>query len=182
MNAKDYAIKKHQDVNHLYDGKPYHEAHLQSVVNEAISFFDVVTEYLIENNFKEELDSFIKNQHIIVDACWCHDIIEDARETYSDVKNNTSIETAEIVFALTNEKGKTIKARANDKYYNEMKKVPYAVFVKLCDRIANVKYSMDNGSKMFMVYKNEHKNFKTKLFSPDPVNDKLWEYLDTIFK
>ena len=66
-------------------------------------------------------------------ACWVHDIIEDARETYNDVKKNTNETVAELAFALTNEKGKNRNERANDKYYQEMQETPNAVFIKYCD-------------------------------------------------
>ncbi|WP_298473442.1 hypothetical protein [uncultured Maribacter sp.] len=63
-------------------------------------------------------------------ACWVHDIIEDARETYIDVLENTNVTIAELAYALTNEKGRTRKERANDAYYRGIQKTPNASFVK----------------------------------------------------
>lgn len=86
-----YAIKTHQAVNHKYGEKGY-EYHLQMVHEVAEKFIYLVAEEEREN---------------VLCACWVHDIIEDARETYNDVKKNTNETVAELAFALTNEKGKT---------------------------------------------------------------------------
>ena len=49
---------------------------------------------------------------------------------------------AEIVYALTNEKGRTRAERAGVKYYEGIRAVPYAPMVKLADRMANVRFSL----------------------------------------
>jgi hypothetical protein len=48
---------------------------------------------------------------------------------------------AEIVYALTNEKGRNRKERAGKRYYEGIRNTPYAPFVKMCDRVANIRYS-----------------------------------------
>lgn len=48
---------------------------------------------------------------------------------------------AEIVYALTNDKGRTRAERAGEKYYQGIRETPYAPFVKLADRLANITYS-----------------------------------------
>ncbi len=144
MNAQEYATKCHKETNHLYgDGLPYY-FHLKQVYDTAHHFKFLIPEDKWETIFA---------------ACWCHDIIEDCRQTYNDVKQNTSIEVAEIVYALTNEKGKNRAERANDKYYAGIKNIPYADFVKLCDRIANVNYSTTMGSSMINAYRKENDKF-----------------------
>ena len=42
-------------------------------------------------------------------ACWGHDLIEDTRVSYNDVKGQLGEEAADIIYALTNEKVKTVK-------------------------------------------------------------------------
>ena len=93
-----------------------------------------------------------------------HDTIEDSRLTYNDVKEVAGEAVANIVYAVSNEKGKTRKERANENYYNGICNTPYATFVKLCDRLANVKYSQENNSMMLLVYKKENENFVKSLF------------------
>ncbi len=159
--CKQYAIECHNSVNHLYDGKPY-SVHLEMVYNYGQKYC-----YLLGNK-----------QSVIpaLAACWTHDTIEDCRQTYNDVKNACGEEVAEITYALTNEKGKTRKERANEKYYEVIHGVQCAVFVKLCDRLANVSYSKKNKSSMFDKYRKEHSYFKDKLYV-DALNP-MWEELE----
>lgn len=107
-----------------------------------------------------------------------HDSIEDARQSYNDVMRTgrgflteeQAFTATEIVYALTNDKGRTRAERAGEKYYKGIRETPYAPFVKLCDRLANVTYSCtmsDNGTNSHMreVYKGEMHHF---LHSIDP--------------
>ena len=60
-----------------------------------------------------------------------------------------------------------------------MKKVTYAVFVKLCDRLANASYSRNNKSSMLEKYKSEQPYFQQMLFDEQYKNmfDELNEIL-----
>lgn len=97
-------------------------------------------------------------------AAWTHDLIEDCRQTYNDVKGATNERVAELTYALTNEKGKNRHERASDKYYAEMRLVKHAVLLKVCDRIANAKYSFDKGSSMYEMYRRENESFIDKTY------------------
>ena len=87
-------------------------------------------------------------------GAYYHDSIEDARLTYNDVRRLASsfmtepqaLMATEIVYALTNEKGRTRAERANDRYYAGIRTTPYAPLVKLCDRFANMSYSFRHAS------------------------------------
>ena len=104
-----------------------------------------------------------------------HDSIEDARQTYNDVmkiaRNFLAEEQAyvatEIVYALTNDKGRTRAERAGEKYYQGIRETSYAPFVKLCDRLANITYScssMDaDNTRMKQVYKQEMPHFLSSI-------------------
>ncbi len=113
-------------------------------------------------------------------GCWVHDIIEDARETYNDVKKATNETIAELAYALTNEKGKSRQERANDKYYEGIRNTSYASFIKMCDRIANYRYAKQNDSRMITVYEKEHKQFISKIYKPEI--DKLIEAIEKEMK
>lgn len=152
----EHATNTHAKVNHLYDGKPY-SVHLKMVAETAKMF---VHKYF----YNEENDDIF----VLLLACWLHDIIEDCRETYNDVydslilygiSSDLATQVTDIVFAVSNEKGKTRAERANRKYYQSITKTYGATFVKLCDRIANVKYSKNKGSRMYHKYRQEHENF-----------------------
>lgn len=157
--AKSYAINCHAKTNHYYDDYPY-EVHLRKVNFYANKFIHLVD---------------IEDQQDVLAASWTHDVIEDCRQSYNDVKNNCNEQVAEITYALTNEKGKTRKERANDKYYEGIRNTKNATFVKICDRMANISYSKENGSKMFEMYKKEEKNFEEKLY-----DEKYKEMFDEI--
>jgi (p)ppGpp synthase/HD superfamily hydrolase len=115
---------------------------------------------------------------IVISSCWAHDTLEDTRITYNDLLKETSLQVADIVYALTNEKGKTRKERANDKYYQGIRETPYATFVKLCDRIANVEYSMSTRSRMLEMYRKEMPEFIETLY--DEKWDEMFKYLESL--
>ena len=71
---------------------------------------------------------------------------------------------ADIVYCVTDEKGKNRKERKNDKYYQELKENKLAVFVKLADLAANTLFSKLSGSSMYEKYKKEWPKFKEKLY------------------
>lgn len=142
--AKEYATRVHRLTNHFYgEEKPY-EFHLNMVYEIALKHIHVIPE-------GEQLN--------VLAGCWVHDVIEDCRQTYNDVKNATNETVAELAYALTNEKGKTRKDRANAKYYQGIREVPYADFIKICDRAANYQYSVSTGSSMAKKYKQEMPEF-----------------------
>ena len=158
----EYATDRHLKVSHKYDNEDY-AYHLKMVCEAAERFIHLVDEDQREN---------------VYCGCWVHDIIEDARETYNDVLKNTNKTIAELAYALTNEKGKSRSERANDKYYREMHEVPNAVFIKFCDRIANITHSKNQGSRMFDKYKKENDNFVKKLYRPELLE--MIQYIDTL--
>jgi (p)ppGpp synthase/HD superfamily hydrolase len=160
--AKEYAIKCHTDTCHYYDTHLY-SYHLQMVVDVANKFIHLIPE---------------KDRDIAIASAFCHDVIEDTRQTYNDILKVTCLEVAEIVYALTNEKGKTRKERANEKYYAGIRNTTYATFVKLCDRIANIQYSMSQRSRMLEMYRKETPDFINTLY--DEKYDEMFEYLEIL--
>ena len=104
-------------------------------------------------------------------GAYFHDSIEDARLSYNDVTRRAAAfmndaqayMAAEIVYALTNDKGRTRSERADERYYAGIRATPYAPFVKLCDRAANTAFSAraaDGGnSRMCRVYASEWPHF-----------------------
>lgn len=153
-----FAIEAHQKVNHLYDGKPY-SVHLAMVVINAYKYID-----------------YVANDTDVISACWLHDTIEDCRLTYNDIQKVAGQRVADIVYAVTNEKGRNRKERANHKYYEDMRKVAWARYVKLCDRLANVQYSKSTNSDMFRKYQEEHSTFMNYMF-PDPTETFMYQDL-----
>lgn len=144
--CKIYAITCHGQTNHFYDGKPY-GFHLQMVVDMVLKF-----KYLAPD------------LELCIAGAWVHDVIEDCRISYHQVKENCGLEVAEIAYALTNEKGRSRKERANGKYYEGIRSNKNAHFVKICDRLANIKYSIENKSSMENAYQKEDSEFRNYLY------------------
>jgi len=161
--AKDYAIRRHREVNHHYNALYPYAFHLQMTVEIAQKFIDLIPP---------------GDRADVIGGCWVHDLIEDARETYNNVKQVTNETIAEYSYALCNEKGKTRKERANQKYYQGILEYKHASFIKLCDRIANVSFSVNEKSSMINMYRNEYDDFHNYLY--DGRWDPMWEYLEKL--
>ena len=159
----------HQNVNQTYGENLPYGYHLDMVA-EGVSEYG----YLVCDSENDVVPMFF--------GAYYHDSIEDARLSYHDVMNvacgymteEQALMATEIVYALTNDKGRTRAERAGEKYYQGIRETPYAPFVKLCDRLANVTYSCaDNGemnNRMKEVYKNEMHHFLSGInpHSQDP--------------
>lgn len=148
----------HDSVNQKYDHIHPYGLHLDMVVSS-------VYKYGAEVCASEEdiLPLFF--------GAYYHDSIEDARLTYNDVmrlarqlmSDSQALIATEIVYALTNDKGRTREERAGEKYYQGIRETPYAPFVKLADRLANTTYSCthanNTNNRMKKVYERELPHF-----------------------
>lgn len=155
--CKDYAIKQHRRVNQLYDGQPYDKVHLKSVVDFGLLFIELIPKSQRAN---------------VIGGLWNHDTIEDTGITLNDLIKGTNKEVGEIAYALTNEKGRNRDERANAKYYRGIRNTMFADYCKLCDRLANVHYSLMKknsykGEGMFDKYKKEHPKFIWSIIKPE---------------
>ena len=159
------AHELHQNVNQVYgDDLPY-GFHLDMVVEGVICYG-----HLVCMRKEDVVPMFF--------GAYYHDSIEDARQSYNDVMRTAkkwmteeqALMATEIVYALTNDKGRTRAERAGEKYYQGIRETPYAPFVKICDRLANVTYtcSIDSGrsgNRMREVYKGEMGKFLPAIIS-----------------
>jgi len=164
-NFKNWAIEQHTKTNHFYDENLPYSFHLKLVVAKATKFKNVWSNLYGDQKFP-----------IMYNACWGHDLMEDARVTYNDIirfltKGSASDytireakEVAEIIRACTVDvRGRNRAERQSPSYYEAIRTTSGAIFVKLCDRIANVEYGKLTGSSMFDKYKEENKEFLEKL-------------------
>lgn len=167
LEKEKWIIEQHEKINHQYDKYLPYEFHLRMVLQVAKEFIGFLN---------------CKDDTIIFLSALGHDLLEDTHLSYNDVKNVLGFEAAEIIYALTNEKGRTRKERANDKYYEGIRNTEGAVFVKLCDRIANVRYGKITGSRMVEMYKKENPNFIEKLgYEPEHELEEMFNYLNELF-
>lgn len=166
-----YAIEKH--AGQQYGHAPYH-VHLFDAVHVLRRFFD--------------WDSLPQE---IVDAVWLHDTIEDTSATKEEIEEKFGNRVAELVFAVTNEKGENRKER-HAKTYPKIRCTEDAITVKLADRIANIEQSISHDrygrppQKIFSMYVREWESFKAELRDrcdgEGPVNALMWAYLDELMK
>ena len=158
-----YAIRErahalHNGVNQTYDHDHPYSFHLDMVADSVFQYGELVC--------AEPSDVLP-----LIFGAYFHDSIEDARLTYNDVtriareymNEQQAYTAAEIVYALTNDKGRTRAERAGEKYYQGIRQTPYAPFVKLADRLANTTYSSTQGNPanthMRYVYRQELPHF-----------------------
>ena len=169
-------IKAHQDTNHFYDDYIPYEFHLRMALTIAGRFI-----HLIPKKFKL----------IVLAAVVAHDAIEDARLTYKDIikiamECGADLELAtmiaEMVRSVTNNvRGRDRDERMPDYIYEEIKTVHFSLFVKLCDRLANVQYGLITGGSMPRKYKKENPHFKEKLHTPG-LYEEMWNELENLFE
>lgn len=185
MKKQNWCIEQHRKINHMYDTYLPYEFHLRMVNQVAQDFkylLDDIKDYYTGETYRGPLQYQITLRDACLDATWGHDLIEDCPISYNDVKDILGQAAADIVYAVTNEKGKTRKERANDKYYEGIRSTPGAVFVKLCDRIANVQYSKMTKSRMFEMYKKENPDFIRALgWNPDHEYKEMFSILIELF-
>ncbi|MCI6249622.1 MAG: hypothetical protein MR641_00070, partial [Bacteroidales bacterium] len=85
------------------------------------------------------------------------------------MNESQAIMAAEVVYALTNDKGRTRAERAGEHYYAGIRATPYAPFVKLCDRLANMTHSFTatdgSNNRMRAVYQQEWEHFHQSITS-----------------
>ncbi len=156
-----YAINKHHECGTKYGDFPY-TLHLTMVAN-------IANKYVHQYFTGKDLEDVMK-------AAWCHDLIEDCRVSYNDLKTHIGEEAADIVYAVTDELGRDREER-HKKTYPKIAADRRAIFVKLCDRLANTVFSKYSGSGMFGKYESEFKGFSDALFERGDM-DEIWQELN----
>ena len=188
MSKAQWCIAQHKNTNHQFDEYLPYEFHLRMVYGVANTFknlLDDTKDYYTGEDYSGPKQDQVTLQDACLLATWGHDLIEDTRVSYNDVETHLGQEAADIIYAVTNEKGKCRKERANDKYYEGIRNTPGAVFVKLCDRIANVQYSKMTRSRMFEMYWKENDQFMTSLgyeFNNSHEYSEMFDYLINLFE
>lgn len=154
LQIRQAAHDLHASVNQTYGGTNPYGLHLDMVANYTANYA-----HLCCDDTHDLL--------AVVFGAYFHDSIEDARLTYNDVvararqwlDDEHATLAAEIVYALTNEKGRTRAERANERYYAGIRATPYAPLVKLADRLANTAYSAQQQQPMLDIYRAELDHF-----------------------
>ena len=154
QKAIDFATERHKDQ--VYDGGPYTK-HLRWVAEVAERYGCV-------------------NEEIFA-ACWLHDTVEDTATTNEEIASNFGARVADLVYRVTNEPGRNRRER-HERTYGKIKADKSAMFIKLCDRIANVEASHSNPSYLSM-YAKEWEDFRRLLYVPGTYDD-MWNHIATL--
>jgi (p)ppGpp synthase/HD superfamily hydrolase len=159
-------IYDHHDIfcNQKYDKEYPYSLHLKSVVSTAKKFISLLPD-------TEHIDVLI--------ASAGHDLIEDGRLTYNDVRVKYGDVVAEIVYCCTDERGRNRRERHSGKHYDDLRQNRLAVYVKLCDTYSNIVYSLLTNSRMFNMYKNEFKELRDELYFENEYDD-LWNEIEKV--
>jgi (p)ppGpp synthase/HD superfamily hydrolase len=162
---KNFAINKHNQPSDCqrYGSAPYSK-HLLDVVSVKKQY-----EYYLSDDVSLDVE----------EACYCHDLVEDTDVSADDIEQITNKRVASIVFKVTNERGENRKVR-NFKTYPKIWDDDLAIFVKLCDRIANTRNSKSSGHSMFEKYKKEYALFKYALKVRNLYPD-MWNELEELY-
>lgn len=191
---KYHFFKLHDTIHSQNYGKtlPY-SFHLNSVVQQLFRFRKIMFKAWVFS-FGEFIDDenspnkFITNKSLfslMMIAGYAHDSIEDLSLTYNDLiytlaqnglNSKQSIFVADIVFAVTDEKGKTREARKNDKFYSELFQNEQAVIIKLSDMFANLLHTITFNHGSVENKKNEFAIFVDKM--PDELRIKYIAIID----
>lgn len=160
----EFASNKHEHPgeSQRYGTAPY-SVHLDAVASNVIKYKRYLT---------------VSQYDILIKAAYCHDLIEDTDVDINVLKEKTDGDVAELVFLVSNERGRTRKEK-NFKTYPKIWNNDLAIFLKLCDRIANTRSSKDTGYRMYKVYCDEYPVFRYALKKKDQYTD-MWNELDEL--
>jgi len=148
FNQHDIVCNQKYGDKHRYDDCRYpYSLHLKAVLSQYERF-----SHLLTDNEKQ----------VAICGCAGHDLIEDARVTYRDIAGQIGQRVADVIYCCTEEKGRNRDERHSEQYYKELAQNEIAVFVKLCDIIANVTYSLLMNSDMYEKFQKE--NAKTNKY------------------
>jgi (p)ppGpp synthase/HD superfamily hydrolase len=141
--ARAFALAAHKDTKY---GKLPYEFHLRAVV--------------------AAMPTFASDEAVA--AAWLHDAVEDTETTLHDIRQEFGGKVARLVDAVTDEPGPNRAVRKEGMYKKLAAAPAEARAVKLADRFANMKASIENPKKGAM-YLKEFPSFMRKV-AVDPEN------------
>jgi (p)ppGpp synthase/HD superfamily hydrolase len=158
---ENYAIEKHAGQKY---GNDDYSTHLRAVGQ-------------VINRFGYEFSS--KELELLLDCAWLHDILEDTTTTKCELDKLFGSDVANLIYAVSDEQGKTRKER-HERTYPKLKAAGRdAIAVKLADRIANCQHSLTHNHSMLKMYQSEYPEFKAALHLAGELKD-MWAELDVL--
>jgi hypothetical protein len=179
-NFINFCINQHDIVcNQKYDDTLPYSFHLGLVAKQVEKF-----KFILKPEEHE----------LVIMGAFGHDLIEDARTTYNDIKQfkfwkNTGYdsrdsyfkpELADIIYACTELRGHNRSERHGAEYLQGLKECRLGLFVKLCDISANVGYGILTNSSMVDKYRKEIPHLKEQLYTEE--FKPLWDNIENLLK
>jgi (p)ppGpp synthase/HD superfamily hydrolase len=165
--AKQFAYKQHCKPEPQRYGNALYSKHLA----DAVAVAERYLYYLKEDD----------RTNVII-ACWLHDVIEDTNITPVKLEMLFNHTVADIVYRVSNEMGWT-RTEKNFKTYPKIWTHDLAIFVKLCDRIANTRNSKEctdkHAQKMYKTYTGEYLIFRAAIKVRN-LYPEMWKELDEL--
>lgn len=112
-------------------------------------------------------------------AAWLHDTLEDCNGvTLAMLEAEFGVDVARLVWLVTDEPFPMVEPRPSRKErhaltYAKLKGYSMGVYLKLCDRIANVEF----GGEPMKMYRSEYEGFKVAVRTPGQW-EVLWNHLE----
>jgi (p)ppGpp synthase/HD superfamily hydrolase len=169
--ALEFAVRHHTEAGCFYGDLPYLH-HLMDVCEQ-------LRDMGLHPGLKKPKVSKQQATTLLV-ACVLHDVVEDTAVTLDEVREKFGDDVADIVFAVTNEPGKNRKERFA-KTYPKIAANQSAIWIKLCDRMANVMRCWRSGDSRMKMYQKEYEGMWSALYSKeDKIAQPFWDELDSL--
>lgn len=173
LNNLAQKVAEQAHIQQKYENMPY-MVHLKEA-QEVLKRFGISIDN--EKEFSQE------KAHVII-ATWLHDTLEDTILEKNHIEYQFGKEVADLVWRVTDEKGKNRKERKLATY-PKIKGNVQATIVKLADRIANVesalKFKKQGKEGFYQMYKKEWKEFYDFLYFKDEQTEPFWKALKKYF-
>jgi (p)ppGpp synthase/HD superfamily hydrolase len=121
-------------------------------------FYGQLSYYIHLKEVYSTLLDFGITDEIVLAASWLHGSVEDTEITYETLEIQFGKEVADLVLAVTNEKGAN-RGEILEKTATKLIENEKALLIKLADRVVNTEQSLDNNEKLYKMYKKEFPRF-----------------------
>lgn len=166
-HARDYALIAHHGQRYGTGPLPF-ASHLIDV-NDVLVSFHIIDPVLLATG-------------------WLHDILEDTPTTRTQLLENFPENIVRLVELVTDEPGQN-RAERKTRTYPKTATDQNAVVVKLADRIANIRRTVEfkhSKERFRMEYLKEYPEFRAVLYKkelhPDSNVGTMWSYLDHLME
>lgn len=164
LDAQRYALSAHQLFGGFYYGRPY-AMHIQMVSALVKHFIPLIPRH---------------HQQIVFDAACCHAALDENVATYEELVRQITVLGADIVSACTPNNARSIADKYNSSFYDRVTRNHYAVFVTVCDRIADITYLSKSSPATCQRLMDEMVKFKISLYIKR--YEALFDKLDEVAK